>query len=108
MRKNKAIRHGEVLLHPVGKLPDGLSKSFKSFIVGHSETGHHHVLEAMDEFEVVELSDELFLRLFQPAKLVHKKSMDAHKTLPVAPGIYHVKRKTEYDPWAETIRGVFD
>lgn len=100
------LRHGENLLLPVEKAT-GKASAHKIFIVGHSESGHHHVLESKTEFNVLE-GDGLFLELFAPANLVHKKNTDKHKTLIVMPGIYRVNRKQEYDPWLSIMRNVFD
>jgi hypothetical protein len=104
-----AIRHGENLLLPIKSIPKG-AKSFKTYIVGHSESGHHHVLESKANFEVIDDKEkqELYLRLFEPAKLVHKKQFDAHKTLTVPAGMYRVIRKQEYNPWEEVMQNVFD
>lgn len=105
---NKPIRHGEIMLVPVSEIPEGETVRHTSYIIGHSETGHHHVLEGT-EFEVTELSnDELYFRLFEPTKLVHKKQTDKHKTLVVNPGIYKRFHDTEYDPWEGVIRDVAD
>ena len=105
---NYAIRHGENLLIPIEEMPEG--KKFKTYIVGHSETGHHHVLEGETAFEVFTDKDkqELYLRLFEPAKLVHKKAQDAHRTLNVPAGTFKVIRKQEYDPWEQVMREVWD
>jgi hypothetical protein len=103
----QGLRHGENLLLPVAKI-SGKKSSHKIFIVGHSETGHHHVLEATKPFDVLVDNDQIFIELFSEANLVHKKSFDQHNTLVVKPGKYQVKRKTEYDPWQGVIREVFD
>jgi hypothetical protein len=105
-----SIRHGEVLLQEVESVPKRKGKEFKSFIVGHSETGHHHVLEAEKEFKVWTAKDkqELYLELFEPAKLVHQKQIDAHKTLTVPKGKYKVTYKKEYNPWSKVTQRVFD
>jgi len=109
MKSNKfnGLRHGENLLLPVNDVT-GKVTQHTAYIVGHSETGHHHVLESKEKFDVIVKDDELYLRLFNPASLVHKKTTDKHKTLLVKPGTYKVHRKTEYDPWNEVIREVFD
>lgn len=105
----KPIRHGEIVLQPVKKLPAGKTVKHNSFIVGHSETGHHHVLEAVEGFSVLEATDNsIWLEILKPAKLVHRKTVDKHKTLPVAPGKYHVIYKNEYDPFTKVIRRVQD
>lgn len=104
---NKPIRHGEIMLVPVEDIPAGKTTKPDLFIVGHSETGHHHVLEG--NFEVTETDkQELFFRLFEPAKLVHKKAADRHKDLVVAPGLYKRFHDTEYDPFEKVIRDVAD
>ncbi len=104
---NKPIRHGEIMLVPVDKVPRGAMTKHESFIVGHSETGHHHVLEG--NFEVMETTKkELFFRLFKPAKLVHKKATDRHKDLVVPAGTYKRFHDTEYDPFEKVIRDVAD
>lgn len=103
---NKAIRHGEVLLIPINTKVKG--KEYTSFIVGHSETGHHHVLESKRPFVVSEADKQFVIELFEPAKLVHKKQIDKHKTLPVAPGKYKVVYKNEYNPFLQEIQKVMD
>ncbi len=106
---NKPIRHGEIMLYPVNKIPAADAQKQTSFIVGHSETGHHHVLESEIPFDVLSIDkDELYVRLFEPAKLVHKKEFDKHNTLTIERGTYKVLHKTEYDPFEKVIRDVQD
>ena len=103
-----AIRHGEVWLQPVDKLPKGKITKHDNYVVGHSETGHHHVLESEKEFGVMLDKAMLYIQLFEPANLVHKKTVNVHKTLKVPKGIYKIIKKTEYDPWQKMKREVFD
>lgn len=106
---NKPIQHGEIVLLPVSKIPAGKTTKHKSFIVAHSESGHHHVLESEIEFEVTETEkQQLYFRLFKPAKLVHKKAVDFHPTLPVTARMYKSYSKTEFDLWEDIIRDVKD
>jgi hypothetical protein len=100
------VMHGENFLVPVDKMPEGKTSRTKMFIVGHSETGHNHVLESETPFAVFE--EELYLQLFKPAKLVHTKSFDIHETVEVMPGVYKVNHKTEYNPFTKVIDRVFD
>lgn len=106
---SKAIRHGEIMLVPVDKVPDGLQvKRVSSYIVGHSKTGHNHVLEQTD-FEVLEdANNDVFFRLFAPGKLVHKKATDRHRDLVVPAGIYQRFHDTEYNPFEKVIQDVAD
>jgi hypothetical protein len=105
-----AIQHGEALMLPVSKMPKGKTTKVTKQIIAHSETGHHHVVEADTEFEIIGSAEkhDLYLRLFEPAKLVHKKPTQKHKTLPVVPGIWKVLHKTEYNPFAGLIQRVKD
>lgn len=108
--KRIAVQHGEVWLQPVEDLPKGKTKQEREFIVGHSETGHHHILVSDKPFEVMEETEkhDLYVRLFEPAKLVHKKTFDIHETKIITPGDYAVYHKTEYDPFADVVRAVYD
>lgn len=101
------FRHGEILLVPVSKLPKGKVSKHKEFIVGHSETSHHHVLESETKFDVLDKA-QLYIRLFQPAKLTHKKSVDFHRTLDIPAGDYKVIPKQEYNPFEQIIQTVRD
>lgn len=104
-------QHGEVFLLPVESMPkDCKPEMLKKLIVGHSESGHHHILESESTFEVLPGDDvhDLYIRLFEPAKLVHQKSFDVHETETIVAGDYAVYHKVEYDPWAKVVRAVYD
>lgn len=105
-----ALQHGECLLLPVDKMPKGKTTKVTAQIIAHSETGHHHVIEADQEFEVMGSleKENLYLRLFEPAKLVHKKTIDKHKTLTVPKGDWKILHKSEYDPFSQLVRRVQD
>jgi hypothetical protein len=115
VKKEKAMQkpliHGENIFRPVDKVPKGKVSKHKLYIAGHSESGHHHVLESETEFEVIEpenLGDSIFIRLLSPAKVVHKKSFDIHETKVLQPGVYERVIATEYDPFQKVIRRVYD
>lgn len=106
MHNNKCIRHGEAMLVPINAKVTG--NPHTSFVVAHSETGHHHVLQSKTPFTVSEKDEEFIIELFEPAELVHLKTTDKHKTLPVAPGRYKVVYKNEYNPFLQEIQKVQD
>lgn len=109
--KRVGAQHGEVFLMPVDQVPeDRKVDHLKKFIVGHSESGHNHILESETAFEVMpgDEKHDLYVRLFEPAKVTHQKSFDIHETEVLAPGDYAVFIKTEYDPWAKVVRAVYD
>lgn len=107
---NKPLIHGENVFIPVDDMPKGHISKHKLYIAGHSETGHHHVLESRVDFEVIEdiSNQELYFRLFEPAKVVHKKSFDIHQTKTLQPGVYKRIFATEYNPFTKVISRIFD
>ena len=104
-----ALIHGENGFKPVAELPQGKTRKYTIYIARHSETGHHHVLESEVEFEVVEDAlKNIYIQLFAPAKVVHKKTFDIHETKTLEPGIYQITHKTGYDPFNRVVREVWD
>ncbi|MCW2309689.1 hypothetical protein [Rhodobium gokarnense] len=87
----------------VGPGPDG-------FIVGHSESGHHHVLEAGGA-TVMEFQDAgmkmLYAILGKPAVL-KQSAGDPHEEQVVEPGAYLITNNQEYNPFTEQARRVAD
>lgn len=104
--KRVAVMHGENFFVPIDALPDGEVKLTNTWIAGHSETGHHHVLESTADMQVNET--ERAVLLVEVGKLFHKKSFDVHETKFLAPGAYRVLHKTEYDPFQKVVRRVWD
>lgn len=102
------IQHGENVLVPVSKLPNGKIVETKIVIVGHSETGHHHVLTSTVPMNVVEVEDRMYVEVMLDSLLKHKKAQDKHDTLTVKPGIWEIKHKKEYNPITKALSRVFD
>lgn len=105
--KRVPVMHGENWLTPIDAMPKGKVMKTLSYIAGHSETGHHHVIESKVEMEVVEGKDRAVL-LHEVGKLFHQKSYDVHETITLAPGAYVITHKTEYDPFQKVKRAVWD
>lgn len=106
-KKYHGLRHGEIVLVP-RKLEAGQTKKINSYVVGHSESGHHHVIEG--EMEITETgTGNIFVTLLKTSEIVHKKMTDQHNTLTI-PRHEVLKRyhDTEYDPWSGVIRDVAD
>lgn len=98
MSNRTPVRHGEILLIPIASAPDGNTDRVTSCIIGHSESGHHHVLEADATFaRIVAPNGELFVDLDEPTPLRHKKSQQKHRELLIPAGTWRVVRKTEFD-----------
>lgn len=98
MLSRTPIRHGEILLLPVASVPQGTVGQVSACIVGHSESGHHHVLESEAVFDqIVAANGDLYVDLDAPTPLRHKKTYQQHRELTVPPGAWRVIRKTEFD-----------
>lgn len=84
------------------------------FIIGHSETGHHHVIErgGIDVMEMPAPSAGIrLLRMIvadPDKKLVHERGHDTHEELGLPPGSYELRIGREYDPYAQLARQQMD
>lgn len=105
--KRVSVTHGELYFQPIAHMPKGKRQSFDSFVIGHSETGHHHVLTSEKKFDLIEGTDRTIL-LKDVAKLFHKKEQDVHETQVLAPGAYKVYYKKEYNPFKKIVERVWD
>lgn len=104
---NKPIRHGEVILKPVSKIPKGETTTVDSYRVADSDAGHHHILQSKD-IVVTTKDNNTFVEAKEEGTIIHQKETDRHKDLPIAPGKYQVLKKTEYDPFEKVLRDVKD
>ena len=94
---------GDILIRRVSSVPDDVkvvTPEGRDLIVTHSETGHHHVMEA-DRVEMFECLDEAlrcFLVVHKQATLTHLRDHDTHDPIQFEPGTYEVRRQREYTP----------
>jgi len=103
-------RHGEVILKPT-ELPKGVKqiKKTKSYIAGHSESGHHHVLTAESPFKVYELDGKTYLDIPAKAELTHQKQgTETHGVQVIEPGVYERTIKRAYSYAEKVMKNVID
>ena len=103
---------GEIRAYRIDKIPADakpLAKESGQFIIGHSETGHHHVIDA--DGAVVGVMDAppagmriLYTILENPTELEHLRPHDTHETIVVEPGVYEIRIAREFDHYAELAR----
>lgn len=108
---------GEVHIRKIASLPEDMEakpaeRCAKGFIVGHSESGHHHVLTSGDVLERVDNRTPqglkmLYAILEEPADLV-QDAPTPHEGFRLDAGIYEFRIAREYDPFAEQARRVAD
>lgn len=114
----KIAAQGEITIRRIGdlpkdrKLPNGftaMKADGHHFIVGHSETGHHHVIDAAGAtVGVMERPPAgmrvLYMILENPLALEHLRGHDTHETIINEPGVYEVRIAREFDHYAELAR----
>lgn len=69
-------------------------------ILAHSETGHHHVIDANRARLLIDETNAFiaWLDIASEAEIRHLRDFDTHETLTVTPGRYEVRRQREYVP----------
>lgn len=96
------VAQGDVLITPVNDIPDSLEKaeSEKQHIITHSETGHHHVMDArtVDFFQAANDAFTAYIHVKEETDLIHLRSFDTHETLRFPPGKYRINRQGETTP----------
>jgi hypothetical protein len=107
----KSAAQGEVDIMRVESLPPDAKKIEPVngfYIVGHSETGHHHVLAARSGVEVYEGTQNGFKVLFAILQggevLEHQRTFDTHERIQYDAGPFLHGNLVERDPYADLIR----
>lgn len=118
----KRAAQGEIMVRRIGDLPSNraIPKGYTalpaengSLIVGHSETGHHHVIDARHGSVAVMDKPPEGMRILralieQPTPLTHLRETDTHAPLMLEPGEYELRIAREYDPYEKLARQVAD
>jgi hypothetical protein len=98
-------RQGEILFIKINKVPAGVTElpaSKEGHIVGHSETGHHHVIDdKIGEVHHYASANPLLGYLSvdgASADVVHLRSFDTHETLRLGRGAWEIRRQREHTP----------
>jgi hypothetical protein len=107
---------GEIRAYRIDAIPAGakpLVKEKGRYVIGHSETGHDHVLvaERAQVFEAPTAPEGmrvLYALLETPGQLKHLREFDTHAPHAFEPGVYMFRADREYDHYAELARQVQD
>lgn len=101
---NMRAAQGELYFRKVKSLPEDVKEIKPNkdghYIVGHSETGHHHLMEAV-QARFYGTNDPLvcYLKIDgEFAHLIHNRSFDKHDTITFSKGVYEVRHQREYTP----------
>ena len=115
--KNRAAQ-GDVMFIRIDKLPEGVVKQEPTgtssvgsprYIVTHSETGHHHTMEATPTLEFYadpkdDMKSYLVVQGIIGDIIEHQRPYDTHESMLIPPGIFEVRRQREQTPEGWTRR----
>lgn len=108
-------QQGEVHVRRIDALPEGLTPVKAEngrYIISHSESGHHHVLDA-ERVEVLVRADVpagmaiLYAIVREPTALT-QTAANPHGQIDLAAGIYELRISREFNPFADRARRVAD
>lgn len=95
---------GDVMILRIAGLPKKNLKAAASengrFIIAHSETGHHHVIDSKNAQWLIDETNATisYLDVQRDSELVHLRDVDRHETLGLPPGLYEIHRQIENSP----------
>lgn len=103
--KNMAAQ-GDLLIRRIDRLPEHLPREMQTenseYVVAHSETGHHHVIEATADVTAYQDPEDVWKAFLEvraeQVELRHKRGHDTHETIAIPKGVYELRRQREYTP----------
>lgn len=115
---NQTFAQGEIYARKIDELPDGLEAFSEkdangAWIISHSESGHHHVIDAPGVMVMERTKDVptgmriLYAIVDEPASL-KQDAANAHEAHDMDLGIYEMRVSREYDPFLQQARRVAD
>ncbi len=119
LKFEKTAAQGEITIRRIGDIPPKrpdltgftpMKPENGRFIIGHSETGHHHVFDHLDGIDVAVMDSPpagmkiLRAILENPTMLVHLRDHDTHEPIKLEPGEYEFRLAREFYHYAELPR----
>lgn len=108
---------GEIRVNRIDALPEvemrpHAEKIGAAFVISHSEQGNHHVIdgdvEVMERTQDVPAGMRILYAIVKAPTALRQDAATPHKAIPLPPGIYEMRLKREFDPFAEQVRRVAD
>lgn len=102
--KPTLYRQGDVLFRRIDSIPRGGSAKRENGVIAYGEvTGHKHALADLDQAEVLECGEGLFVHVGENGVSIRH---DEHGPIELPAGDYQITIQREYSP--EEIRNVVD
>lgn len=107
---------GEITIIRLGAVPSrkelpgtALAAEAGRYVIGHSETGHHHVIAERGARVTVLYEAPAGMRVLRailenPTALDHLRDHDTHESIRLEPGLYEFRIGREFDPFQEIAR----
>lgn len=98
------VRHGDILLRQIEKLPTELTEVKTNVVAEGEHTNHSHRLIGGEATIYKDGLQMMFVQVKEPTTIQHEE----HKTLEIPKGDYQVIIENEYDYFLEAVRQVKD
>ena len=103
---NSQAAQGDLFIKRIDELPKSAKPAKPEngqYIVAHSETGHHHVIDAVPGCEVYDDANDpmtMYLKVIDATEITlkHLRSFDTHAPINFLKGIFRFRRARERTP----------
>ncbi len=97
------IIQGDIAITRITALPQQAIPEISTnheYIVAHSETGHHHVVDSNGSVMYNDSDNTLvsYLVVEDTAQIIHNRAYNTHETIECDAGVYRINRQREYTP----------
>jgi len=102
----KSAAQGDLLLIKINELPESIKEIDSvdgKHVVAHSETGHHHSVDATHARYFEGGGNEMvcYLSIASDTELFHDRPGDAHESITITKGYYEARRQRENSPMGD-------
>lgn len=114
MKIGEAIQQGEVYIKRIAQIPEGETKPVKKdkggFILSHSESGHHHILDGGEVLERPQKNAamQMFYAILDNPQKLTQDAANPHGDHDLEAGFYDIRISREYNPFLQEARRVAD
>ncbi|MCG7985029.1 MAG: hypothetical protein JAY90_20045 [Candidatus Thiodiazotropha lotti] len=92
---------GDLNIFSCDEIPKSLEEAKTengNYVLAHSETGHHHVVDGNTVRVFNEDDFVSYLDVQEETNIVHLRNFDTHRPISLPPGKYRISRQREYTP----------